>query len=404
MATKNISSNRLLTGENIVLFSIVLLGVVLRASWMLKPNSYYLVDEVYYIPAALHYLAPLVGHLKNVVTLFTEDRWAPYYINPEHPPLGKLLISLSVWVFGNNPLGWRLPSTIFGSIGIIGVYLAAKKTSPRTALMAATIYAVYPLEISMSQIGMLDVFSTTFLAFSFAALVSGKPRLAALLLGLSTASKLPGIVGWLPLIYYVLINNKGAKKVLREFFIELIIFYLAFVVWFTPMVIHYTIYSAILDQYYMVAVQGAYGPGPGAITPIMWLFSFTQPTFNPTLFLNNPILTALCIPSIAYSAIQLRRDPKSIFVLALFLASYGLIISAAVARPIYLFYFEDASPAFTLISAYFLQGLLNLNSKPYTYLAYALFASIVAVSALTIPVVLFGFKVPYTKILIKLSY
>jgi len=391
-------------GENVVLISIIFLGVVLRASWMLNPSTYYTVDEVYYIPAALHYLAPLDTHLKNVVNLFTEDRWAPYYVNPEHPPLAKLIIASGLGIFGNNPLGWRFFSTLFGSLGMVGIYLAAKKVSPSASLMATAIYAFYPLEISMSQIGMLDVFSTTFLVFSFAALVSKRPKISALLLGLSTAAKLTGIVGWLPLIYYILMYNKGVKRVLKSFLVELVIFYTAFVVWFTPMVMHYGIDSAILDQYYMVAVQGNYGPGPGIVTPFMWLFSFTQPSFNPTLFLNNPLLTAISIPALAYTGIRLRRNANSILVLALFLASYGLIIAAAAARPIYLFYFEDTSPAFAIITAYFLGGLLETNTKQYKYLAYALFAAIIATSALTIPVLLYGYKVPYTKLLIKLSY
>ncbi|MEM0271506.1 MAG: glycosyltransferase family 39 protein [Thermoprotei archaeon] len=392
------------SSENIVLISIIFLGVILRASWMLNPTSYYTVDEVYYIPAALHYLSPLDTHLSNVANLFTEYRWAPYYINPEHPPLAKIIIATGIGVFGNNPLGWRFFSTLFGSLGMVGVYLASKKVAPKAALMATAIYAFYPLEVSMSQIGMLDVFSTTLLAFSFAALVNRRPKISALLLGLSAAAKLPGIVGWLPLIYYILIYNKGFKNVLKTLVVEFVIFYLAFVVWFTPMIIHYGVTSAIIDQYYMVAVQGNYGAGPGILTPFMWLFSFTQPNFNPTLFLNNPTLTAMCIPAIAYTAIRLKGNGNSILVLSLFLASYALIIGAAVTRPIYLFYFEDASPSFVILVSYFLNGLVENNVQKYRYLGYIIFAAIIATSALTIPVLLYGYKVPYTKLLIKYSY
>ena len=55
-------------------------------------------DEYYYVPAANNIL-----HGLNLGRL-------------EHPPLAQSIIASGIWLFGNNALGWRFFSVIFGSI------------------------------------------------------------------------------------------------------------------------------------------------------------------------------------------------------------------------------------------------------------------------------------------------
>ena len=49
---------------------------------------------------------------------------APAGIDPntEHPPLGKVLIALSMQLFGDNGFGWRIPSLIAGMITLLALY------------------------------------------------------------------------------------------------------------------------------------------------------------------------------------------------------------------------------------------------------------------------------------------
>ena len=54
-------------------------------------------DEFHYIPAARRLLD------------FSNPK------NMEHPPLGKELIAIGMAIFGDQPLGWRFMSTIFGA-------------------------------------------------------------------------------------------------------------------------------------------------------------------------------------------------------------------------------------------------------------------------------------------------
>ena len=57
-------------------------------------------DEVHYVPAA-----------RQMLELATSTPM----LNPMHPPLAKQMIALSIRSFGDNPLGWRYPGTLFGS-------------------------------------------------------------------------------------------------------------------------------------------------------------------------------------------------------------------------------------------------------------------------------------------------
>ena len=64
-------------------------------------------DEIHYIPAALEWLE--MSPTRNI----------------EHPPLGKYIFALSIKTFGNNPVGWRASSIIFGSLALTFIYLIA---------------------------------------------------------------------------------------------------------------------------------------------------------------------------------------------------------------------------------------------------------------------------------------
>jgi predicted membrane-bound dolichyl-phosphate-mannose-protein mannosyltransferase len=374
---------------------------------MMNPGNSFTVDEVYYVPAALHYLRPITTAVQPA-TLMTEDRWVPYYVNPEHPPLAKLMIASGIAIFGNNPLGWRFFSTLIGSLSVPGIYFAARRLSPKTALFAAAFYAFYPMDISMSQIAMLDVYATAFTIFSVAALANDRPKLAAVFLGLAAASKLTGVVVGLPLLYYVLITNRGSiKKILRVLVTEAIIAVAVFLAAYIPMAVYFGVKAVIVDLFYIFLVQQHYGPGPGVLEPFSWLITFSsafnpKETFNPTIFLNNPVLTVASIMGLVYALTRLRQK-QSIVLTGYFLAAFGLIVAASAERPIYYFYLEDAAPVFALLAAYFMQGLIDLNSSRAKICAYLLSFAVLLGSALVVPILLYGYSVPYANALTTLG-
>jgi predicted membrane-bound dolichyl-phosphate-mannose-protein mannosyltransferase len=139
------------------------------------PDKFYF-DEVHYVPAARQMLAPATS--------------APM-LNPMHPPLAKQLIALSIRGFGDNPLGWRYPGVLFGSLAIVAVYLCglALFAAQGPAVAAALLAFFNQMVFVQSRIAMLDIFALAFGLFAIAAFLHGfrkpRPQLWFVLAGLS---------------------------------------------------------------------------------------------------------------------------------------------------------------------------------------------------------------------------
>ena len=145
-------------------------------------------DEVHYVPAARQMLEPVMP--------------APM-LNPMHPPLAKQLMALSIRTFGDNPLGWRYPSVLFGSLAIVAVYFCGLALFARQgpAVASALLAFFNQMVFVQSRIAMLDIFALGFGLLAIAAFMHGfrkqKPQLwfalAGLGCGLSTACKWSGL-------------------------------------------------------------------------------------------------------------------------------------------------------------------------------------------------------------------
>ena len=106
-------------------------------------------DEVHYVPAARQMLDPSMS--------------TPM-LNPMHPPLAKQLIALSIRGFGDDPLGWRYPAVLFGSLAIVAMYFCglALFAAQEPAIAAALIAFFNQMLFVQSRIAMLDIFALTF--------------------------------------------------------------------------------------------------------------------------------------------------------------------------------------------------------------------------------------------------
>jgi dolichyl-phosphate-mannose--protein O-mannosyl transferase len=145
-------------------------------------------DEVHYVPAARQMLEPVMPQPM---------------LNPMHPPLAKQMIALSIRTFGDNPLGWRYPGTLFGALAIVAIYLCGLVLfeSQAPAVAAATIAFFNQMLFVMARTAMLDIFALTFGLFGIAAFLFGfrkaRPHLwfavSGLAFGLSAACKWSGL-------------------------------------------------------------------------------------------------------------------------------------------------------------------------------------------------------------------
>lgn len=78
--------------------AITLAFMALAAHRLGIPSKLYF-DEVHYIPAA-----------RLMLDLASN--------NPEHPLLGKQIFAAAIWLWGDQPLAWRVPALLFGTIGL----------------------------------------------------------------------------------------------------------------------------------------------------------------------------------------------------------------------------------------------------------------------------------------------
>jgi dolichyl-phosphate-mannose--protein O-mannosyl transferase len=119
-------------------------------------------DEYYYVTAAdvlLHHKPPvLVAHMV-------------YGIDPNllsAPPFAKEVIAASIWMFGNNPWIWRLPSALLGSLVPIVIYFFSQAifSNRWAAGIAAALAAVDGLMVSTSRLALLDSIAFPFVVLN----------------------------------------------------------------------------------------------------------------------------------------------------------------------------------------------------------------------------------------------
>ena len=105
-----------------------LLSFVICFAWVWYPSEK-IFDEIYYARAGEEYLKHL-----------DVSGWGPFEFT--HPPLTKLLITLSMLLFGglhggDDALGWRFLNVVVGALTVGLIYLFAKRLTASTPFAAA---------------------------------------------------------------------------------------------------------------------------------------------------------------------------------------------------------------------------------------------------------------------------
>ncbi len=127
-----------------------------------------LFDEAYYPPEAQEMLT--WGHEYN--------RGYTFIV---HPPLGKWLIALGIEAFGDDSVGWRVPSAVAGTIAVVVLVRLARRLTGSTllGLVAGLLLALDGFSFSLGRIGLLDVFLQVFVVSAIACLVVDRDRVRA---------------------------------------------------------------------------------------------------------------------------------------------------------------------------------------------------------------------------------
>ncbi len=139
------------TSRNLALWSVlVFAGSLALFLWGLGAARDVYFDETWYVPTA--------RALINTGEM----------LHQEHPPLGKLLIACGMWIFGDNPLGWRAMSALFGSLTLVAalIWSFALLRDLGQALWASAITLCGSVVYVQARIAMLDIFLMAFCAFA----------------------------------------------------------------------------------------------------------------------------------------------------------------------------------------------------------------------------------------------
>ena len=113
-------------------------------------NSAYF-DEIYHPRTAYE-------HLRNI---------EPYEIS--HPPLGKLIMSIGIALFGMTPFGWRFMGTLLGVVMVPLLYLFLKNLFGRTSIATCgtILLAVDFMHLTQTRLATIDTYAFLFILLMY---------------------------------------------------------------------------------------------------------------------------------------------------------------------------------------------------------------------------------------------
>jgi len=268
----------------------------------------------------------------------------------EHPPLGRLIITSGLILFGDNPFGWRTFSILFGTANIFFLYLICRRLgmSFRGANIAAFLLTFENLSFVHGSVAMLDVFSLTFTLLAFWLYLRGSYPLSGLAVALATLAKLSGAFALVVIGLHWLISR---RKGLVHFTASMALAPLGFVILMPAL--QFAIYHRLTYFIYDIQVMLARSASltfantthPSLIRPwtILIMPSVMPYYYNPHYFgAISFTLWALIIPSFIYMVIKtVKKNEAGLFGAVWFIGTFliWIPISLITNRVSYVYYF-----------------------------------------------------------------
>lgn len=112
-------------------------------------SSYF--DEIYHVRTAYEHM----------------EAQEPYEIS--HPPLGKLIISIGISIFGLSPFGWRFMGALAGIVMLPLIYILSKRMFASRAVAAAVsiVMATDFMHFTQTRIATIDSYSVLFILLMY---------------------------------------------------------------------------------------------------------------------------------------------------------------------------------------------------------------------------------------------
>jgi dolichyl-phosphate-mannose--protein O-mannosyl transferase len=375
-----------------ILALILAVAAVLRLIWLAVPSSPFF-DESTYVNAA----RVMLGHQPTV------QIWASVTPgldpNTEHPPLGKLLIAISMAILGDNPVGWRLPSVVASMVTLGGVYGIVRSlgASAWTGVVAVALLALDGLSFVHARMAMLD-------GMLVAAMVVGawltlrRRRVAAgAVFAVATLIKISGVFGLVAAVTWeawraMRLDGRAGLRSARSPILALAGAYVAVaLVGLWALDLRFTTFTNPLDHVAAMLGFGASfrtGAGAGTIaspyasSPLGWLigggifdyYSHAQvaalvggpaaAASAPPVVVHaalNPVLSATALAVLVLTCARLLDNDADVerWALIWVVSTYvpWLAIEAATGRVMFLYYLLPAVPGLTIAAAAVVQRL-----------------------------------------------
>jgi dolichyl-phosphate-mannose-protein mannosyltransferase len=319
---------------------IVIATLAMHFSIILMPDTL-VFDEAHY-----------VGDARSIIQDIKDLR-------PEHPPLAKLFIVGGMRAFGDNPWGWRIPSIIMGTIGLVLFYLICRKLnlSRRVSSLAAFFLGFENFTFIMASVAMLDVFYVTLMLAFFLLYLHRQYVLSGIFIGLSAAAKLYGALGAPVLLIHWLFTR--AKRS-RWFVLTIIlapISFIALMILFDFAISHEFLnpISRIKDMLSLSSsLTFSNVTHPSLSRPWSWLLNyFPMPFWYSPHYTGgvNFTIWITMIPTVLYLLYKtIKREDAGIFGFAWFLSTFLLWIPISIktGRVSFVYYFYPTIGALCL--------------------------------------------------------
>lgn len=314
-------------------------------------------DEIWYVPdARVHALG--AGALTN----------------PEHPPLGKLIMAGSIALFGDRPVAWRLPGVLSTLAMLCVLGALAVRWFGLLGLLAPVMIILDPIVLTSSRVGSIDAQLGLWLVAGAGALIiafESKPANATLL---AVASGLLGValaIKWttltvLGVVAVVALSRVEDRKHIRvEPKTVLVLAAPAAAVYTLAYVMAgYDPIEMLLNQWEMVSYHTVYYSGGAHMSNWWWWFVLLEPFWylldeNPLraiIAVGTPLWPVGGICALYGGYVGLRR--RQILPLALTaFAVMQLVLWTGAARMTFIYYMTAISPFLALSTVWALSQL-----------------------------------------------
>lgn len=127
------------------------------------------VDESHFLPEdTSYYYSMYFDEIYHARTAYEQLKGYDVY-ETTHPPLGKIMISLGIAIFGMTPFGWRIIGVLCGIAMIPIMYFLIKKLSDNKwiALVAAALLSLDFMHLTQTRIATVDTYVVFFVMLTF---------------------------------------------------------------------------------------------------------------------------------------------------------------------------------------------------------------------------------------------